>query len=163
MLATLCRGDSLEKTLMLGKIEGKRRRGWQRMRWLDSITKSMDMNLSKLQEIVKDRETWHAVVHGVTKSQSWLSNWTTTWEQQHSIPLVYFPIQVPHCFDYCSFLWSVRFWALFFFFKIFLSLWEYLKFHMNFWMEFSFCQKNASTIVIGIALNLWITLGSIDT
>ena len=64
----------LEKTLMLGKIEGKRRRGWQRMRRLDSITKSMDMNLSKLQEIVKDRETWHAVVHGVTKRRTRLSN-----------------------------------------------------------------------------------------
>ena len=61
--------DSLEETLMLGKIEGKRRRGRQRMGWLDSITDSMDMNLSKLQKIVKDRETWHAAVHGVAKSQ----------------------------------------------------------------------------------------------
>ena len=68
------RADSLEKTLMLGKIEGRRRRGRQRMRWLDSITNSMDMNLSKHQEIVKDRETWHAAVHGLSKSQTQFSS-----------------------------------------------------------------------------------------
>ena len=66
----MLKADSLEKTLMLGKTEGKRRRGWQRMRWLDSITESMDMNFSKLQEIVENREAWYAVVHGVTKSQA---------------------------------------------------------------------------------------------
>jgi len=66
------RANSLEKTLMLGKIEGKRRRGWQRMRWLDSITHSMDMNLSKPREIVKDRGAWWVTVHGVAKNQTWL-------------------------------------------------------------------------------------------
>ena len=75
------KADSLEKTQRLGKTEGKRRRGRQRMRWLDSTTDSMEMNLSKLQKRAEDRKAWHAAVHGVTKSQTGLGDWTTTaWE-----------------------------------------------------------------------------------
>ena len=74
----ILRADSLEKTLMLGKIEGRRRSGWQRMRWFYGITDSMDMSWSNHQEMVKDREAWHASVNGVKKSQTRLSDWTTT-------------------------------------------------------------------------------------
>ena len=79
------RADSFKNTLMLGKFEGRRRRRWQRMRWLHDITDSMDMGLDGFQELVMDRKAWSAVVHGVTKSQTWLSNWTELNQEQGNI------------------------------------------------------------------------------
>ena len=88
------RANSVEKSLMLGKTEGKRIRGWKRMKWLDNITSSMDTNLSKFWETVKDRGAWHAAVHGVTKSLTQLSNWTTTLHPIHFCPLKDFTLVI---------------------------------------------------------------------
>ena len=99
--------DSLEKALMLRKTEGKRRREWQRMRWLDSIIDSMHMNLSKLWEIVEDRGAWWATVHGVKKSRTWLGNWTTTTilveirQESHVFLLISGSFYNKLCFQFC--------------------------------------------------------------
>ena len=106
-------GHMMQTADSLGKIEGRRRRGWQRMKWLDGIIGTMDMGLSKLREIVKDREAWHAAIHGFKKCQTWLSNWTITCYEIDGLQIFFFPSwRLPFHFVIFSFCTSFLVWCI---------------------------------------------------
>ena len=165
------RTDSLEKTLMLGRIEGRRRRGWQRMRWLDGITDSMDMSLSELRELVMDREAWCAAIHGVAKSRTWLSDWT---ELRPLFPSLSPRVCSNSCpLSWCCYVTTSSFASLFSFCSIFPSIRYFFSesdLHirrLKYWnFSFSFSHSNEYLLLISFRtdwldpLAVWRTLKS---